>query len=137
MGNTYALCSWQISYSPELRPECDGLEATRNRSNCVHSSIVSPPDLNQLCGAGAARNTGQPGDATTHPDGDDADGDADDDEEESTLRTEAERSAMKATVLKVAINLTNEGLLGARDASAVNGMITRQHPVLVAAFKVT
>ena len=43
---------------------------------------------------------------------------------------------MKATVLKVAINLTNEGLLRARDARAVNDMIKRQNPALVAAFKV-
>lgn len=70
-------------------------------------------------------------------DGDgDGNGNDDDDDDESTLRTEAERSAMKATILKVAINLTDEGLLGARDARAVNDMIKRQNPVLVAAFKV-
>lgn len=43
---------------------------------------------------------------------------------------------MKATILKVAINLTNEGLLGAREANVVNDMINRENPVLVAAFKV-
>lgn len=43
---------------------------------------------------------------------------------------------MKATILKVAINLANEGLLGAREANVVNDMINRENPVLVAAFKV-
>lgn len=82
------------------------------------------PELNQLCGA-EARSTGPTGAANTN-----------DDDGETALRTEAERSAMKATILKVAINLTNEGLLGARDARVVNDMIQRHNPVLVAAFKV-
>lgn len=94
-----------------------------------------------MCGAEAeSRNTGPRRDATTNPnegEGDGDDDDDDDDDDENKLRTEAERSAMKATVLKVVINLTNEGLLGARDARAVNDMIKDQHPVLVAAFKVS
>lgn len=52
------------------------------------------------------------------------------------MGSDAERSAMKATILKVAINLANEGLLGAREANVVNDMINRENPVLVAAFKV-
>ena len=105
-------------------------------------NMLSCPELKQLCGAegvgdGESRNAGPSGDAPTNPIGGVDDGDSDDDDdEENTLRTEAERSAMKATVLKVTINLTNEGLLGARDARAVNDMIKRQNPVLVAAFKV-
>lgn len=58
------------------------------------------------------------------------------DDDDDVLGSDAERSAMKATILKVAINLTNEGLLGAREANVVNDMINRENPVLVAAFKV-
>lgn len=60
-------------------------------------------------------------------------GDIDDND---VLKTEADRDAMKATMLRVAINLTNESLLGPREASVLNTMISRENPVLVAAFKV-
>lgn len=76
---------------------------------------------------------------TSTTNGGDGNGDIDsdnDDDDEKALRTEAERTAMKATILRVAINLTDEGLLGARGARAVNDMVKHQSPVLVAAFKV-
>ncbi len=95
----------------------------------------------QLCGAegegeGAASPT-EPvatAEASVFPSGN-VNGDGFDDDDDA-LRSDAERSAMKATILKVAINLTNEGLLGAREANVVNDMINRENPVLVAAFKV-
>lgn len=43
---------------------------------------------------------------------------------------------MKATVMKIAINLNNEGLLRAREASVLKEMVLRENPVLVAAFEV-
>lgn len=52
------------------------------------------------------------------------------------MHTEADLSAMKATVLEVIINLTNKGLLGARETNLANDMVLRENPVLVAAFKV-
>lgn len=61
---------------------------------------------------------------------------AGDNDDNDVLTTEAERDAMKATILKVAINLTNESLLGPPEASVLNTMISRESPVLVAAFKV-
>lgn len=124
---------------------------------CSVKSCSPYPELNQLCGAearaketvGAANikdndNDGNgDGDGGSDRDEDDdkdgnADADADDDEDDDdiSLRTAAEQSAMKATILKVAINLTNEGLMGAREARALNDMIKIQHPVVVAAFKV-
>lgn len=46
------------------------------------------------------------------------------------------RDAMKATVMKIAINLNNEGLLRAREASVLKEMVLRENPVLLAAFQV-
>lgn len=59
-----------------------------------------------------------------------------DDAGKNVMNTEAERTAMKATVLEVVINLTNKGLLGARETNMANDMVLRENPVLVAAFKV-
>lgn len=67
---------------------------------------------------------------------DDDDGEEDDGDDDDAMDTEAERSAMKETVLEVVINLTNKGLLGAREANMANDMVLRENPVLVAAFKV-
>ncbi|CBJ31073.1 expressed unknown protein [Ectocarpus siliculosus] len=60
---------------------------------------------------------------------------ADDNDDNDVLKTEADHDAMQATILKVATNLTNESLLGPREASVLNTMISRENPVLVAAFK--
>ncbi|CAM9517767.1 unnamed protein product [Ectocarpus sp. 12 AP-2014] len=82
--------------------------------------------LKQLCGAqdGAVRPAAV---AAVSAAGDNDDNDV--------LKTEADRDAMQATILTVATNLTNESLLGPREASVLNKMISRENPVLVAAFK--
>ncbi|CAM9489764.1 unnamed protein product [Ectocarpus sp. 4 AP-2014] len=82
--------------------------------------------LKQLCGAqdGAVRSAAA---AAVSAAGDNDDNDV--------LKTKADRDAMQATILKVATNLTNESLLGPREASVLNTMISTENPVLVAAFK--
>lgn len=61
---------------------------------------------------------------------------AGDNDDNDVLKTEADRVAMQATILKVATNLTNESVLGPREGSVLNTMISRENPELVAAFKV-
>lgn len=83
----------------------------------------------QLCGAEASSHTRVPAAAG-------ASTNADNDDDGNVLHTEAERSAMKATVLEVVINLTKNGLLSARETNMANDMVLRETPVLVTAFKV-
>lgn len=49
---------------------------------------------------------------------------------------EAERDAMKVTILKEAVKLANKGLLGALEARVLKKMVSQESPVLMAAFRV-
>lgn len=53
---------------------------------------------------------------------------------ENVLKLEGD--AMKAKVLKVAVRLANEGLLGALEARLLQEMVWQESPILMAAFKV-
>lgn len=102
-------------------------------STILSSSVMSWNQQTQLCGAEARSHTRIPAAAAVVSTSADNDGEKDDG---NVLHTEAERSAMKATVLEVVINLTKNGLLTARETNMANDMVLRENPVLVAAFKV-
>ncbi|CAM9522800.1 unnamed protein product [Scytosiphon promiscuus] len=82
--------------------------------------------LKQLCGAQAntARQAAAPA-ASSDSDSND----------KNVLKVEAEQDAMTATIMKIASNLNNEGLLRAREASVLKEMVLRENPVLMAAFE--
>ncbi|CAM9455449.1 unnamed protein product [Hapterophycus canaliculatus] len=81
--------------------------------------------LKQLCGAQANASRRAAAAAASESDNDDT----------NPSKMEAKRDAMKATVMKIAINLNNEGLLRAREASVLKEMVLRGNPVLLAAFE--
>ena len=111
----------------------------------AHTNLVPCPTstfTNQLCGAGASSTRPRVAISAASP------GARGRDKNIPVVATapssgtsasdlfEAERGAMKVTILKEAVKLANQGLLGALETRVLKKMVSQESPVLMAAYRV-
>ena len=131
-----------IPHLPRAVPLYSCVVRIPRKKRCIRTHVETLAE--QLCGAGANMKEavvttaagGAAGQVASVPEMTTATTNATKANALSGDTSRAEQDTMKTTLLKVAVNIASEGLLGALEARILREMVFQESPVLMAAFKV-